>query len=63
MYKIHDFDRAFFYLATVAMITESMNFSASVATIVNGNKFFHHNYGAYQSKLSMKKWSEADKNY
>ena len=54
MYKIHVFDEAFFFLATVAMVTENETFSSFHSKLCNRNKFFHHNHPAYQSQLSLK---------
>ena len=42
---------------------EKASFSYLHGNHCQGNKFFHHNNSAYQSKLSLKKWSETDRNY
>ena len=45
-YKIHDFDvKYFFFLATVAMITDC--FLISIATIFKENKLFHCDHAVY----------------
>ena len=49
------FDKVFFSLPTVAMITENVSFSSFHCSHCKGNKFFHHNHAPYQSKLSLKK--------
>ena len=48
-------------VATVAMITEKLSFSYLHGNHYQGNKFLHENNAAYQSKLSLKKWSQTDK--
>ena len=50
-----------FLVATVAMITEKFPFSYFHGQHCQGNKFLHENNAIYQSKLSLKKWSQTDK--
>ena len=40
-----------------------MTFSSFHTNRCKGNKFFHQNYANYQSKLSLIKWSQANKDY
>ena len=63
IYKILDFDEAFFFLATVAMITENVSFSSLHCNHCRRNKFFNHNHAAYQSQLFLKKWSQTNEGY
>ena len=55
MHKIHIFDEAFFFVATVGMMTVKVIFSSFHSNHFKGKKCFHHNYAAYESKLSLKK--------
>ena len=63
MYKIHVFDKAFFVLATVAMITENLTFASFHINHCNKNKFFRHNHAIYESKLSLKNMESNRKCY
>ena len=51
MYKIHVFDEAFFFLAEVAMITDSVDFSSFQSKYCKGINFFQGNHAAHQSKV------------
>ena len=42
------------------MITEKATFSSFHSYDCKRNKFFHKNYATYQSKLSLKKWSQTE---
>ena len=53
--------KLFFLVATVAMITEELSFSYFHGNHYQGNKFLHEDNAAYQSKASLKKWSQTDK--
>ena len=53
--------KLFFLVATVAMLTEKLPFSYFHCNHFQGNKFLHENNAVYQSKLSLKKWSQTDK--
>ena len=57
IYNIRTFDDTFFLLAIVAMITEKLSFCFSHSNYCQENKFFQHNYAAYQFKISLKKRS------
>ena len=48
----------FFFIATVAMITEELPFFCFHDKHCLGNKFHHKNKPAYQSKLFLKKWRQ-----
>ena len=60
MCKILVFDEVFFFLA---MIIVYFNFSSFCSNHCKGNKYFHHAYAAYQSKLFPKKKSQTEKGY
>ena len=55
IHKIQVFDEVFSFLATVALVTQNVTVSSLHNSHLKGNKFFHGNHAAYQSKLSMKK--------
>ena len=48
------FYEEFFFLETVATITEKTTVSSVQSNHCNRNKFFHHNHSGYQSTLSLK---------
>ena len=51
----------FFFFATAAVMTEIVSFSHFHNNHCYGPKFLQHDYSAYQSKLSLKKWSQLSK--
>ena len=53
----------FFLVAAVAMITEKLSFPYFYDNHCYGNKFLHQDSAAYQSKLSLKKLSQTDKEF
>ena len=53
----------FFLVATVVMITDKLPFSYFHGNHCKGKKFLHEEDAAYQSKLSLKKWSQTSKEY
>ena len=62
IYEIQIFDKTFFFLvAAVAMITERLPFFYFHDNHCQGNKFLLENNTSYQSKLSLKKRNQTDK--
>ena len=53
--------KLFFLVTTVAIITKKLLFCYFYGNHSQRNKFLHENDAAYQSKLSLKKWSQTDK--
>ena len=53
--------KLFFLVTTVAIITEKLLFCYFYGNHSQENKFLHENNAAYQSKLSLKKRSQTDK--
>ena len=51
----------FFLVTTVVMITEKLPFSYFHGNHCQGNRCLHENNAAYQSKLSLKKYRQTDK--
>ena len=51
----------FFFVATVAMISEKLPFSYFLFNHCCGNKFLHEHNVAHQSKLSLAKRNQKDK--
>ena len=51
----------FFFVATVAMISEKLPFSNFLCNHCCGNKFLHENNVAHQSKLSLEKRNQKDR--
>ena len=45
------------------MITENVAYSSFHSNHCKGSKFFYDNHAAYQSKLSLKHWSQTDDDY
>ena len=61
IYKFKFLIKLFFLITTVAIITEKLPFSYFYGNHCQGNKFLHENNAIYQSKLSLKKWSQTYK--
>lgn len=50
MFRVHVFDKAFFFSATVIMITENVTISSFHINHSKENKVFHHNHAICESK-------------
>ena len=53
--------KLFFLVTTVAIITDKLLFSYFYGNYPQENNFLHEDNAVYQSKLSLKKWSQTDK--
>ena len=60
---IYIFDELFFLIVTIALMTKKMYFSCLHGNHCQGNKFLQQNYAAYQSKISLIKLIQTDKDY
>lgn len=59
MFRVHVFDKAFFFSATVIMITENVTISSFHINHSKENKVFHHNRANCESKK--KKWCQTER--